>query len=359
MRLNSNGPAPARRLTLETLESRWNPSTVILEGSTLIVIGTQEADTVAIVDDGQGNLEVTFDNTANGGGKDDPGGSRSGSRGGSHGSGSGSGSRGRNGSDCKDSNGDDDGDGGGTVTESFEGVEEVIFLGLKGDDVFTYESTAALSSDLDITLLLGDGNDEATITAADGLDADAELQVEIDGGRNDDTVAVEMGAVGDNAQFGFNARLGQGSDSLELFQTGDVGADARAEIEVAGNGGADELVVSVEGNVAETGELSLRLEGGGGSDVIDGLYLGELDGELRLRVDGGAGDDIAGGDVELTGESTGTVNARVLGRGGDDELTLNVNDLEGMGVIETALLNGGGGTDTASATPNVEIRNVP
>ena len=57
-----------RRLTLESLESRRNPSTVIHEGDTLIIIGTQDDDTVAIVDDGQGGLDVTFDNTANGGG---------------------------------------------------------------------------------------------------------------------------------------------------------------------------------------------------------------------------------------------------------------------------------------------------
>ena len=60
-----------RRLKLETLESRCNPSTVIQEGDTLIIIGTQDADTVAIVDDGQGGIVVTFDNTASGGGKGD------------------------------------------------------------------------------------------------------------------------------------------------------------------------------------------------------------------------------------------------------------------------------------------------
>src|SRR5262245_5952749 len=88
--------SPLRRPTLEVLESRSNPSTVHFNSGTLVIIGTRGDDTVAIVDDGDGGLQVTFDNTAGGGG-------------GSHQGSGGSGSNGSNNS----SNGSNDSDGGG------------------------------------------------------------------------------------------------------------------------------------------------------------------------------------------------------------------------------------------------------
>ena len=46
--------SPARRPTLEVLDSRCNPSTVHFDHGTLVIVGTRDADTVAVVDDGQG-----------------------------------------------------------------------------------------------------------------------------------------------------------------------------------------------------------------------------------------------------------------------------------------------------------------
>ena len=183
LQLRGSSLSGQRRLKLETLESRCNPSTVIQEGDTLIIIGTQDADTVAIVDDGQGGLEVTFDNTANGGGNGDgSNGSGSGRRG-SNGSGSGSGSS--NGSDSHDD--DDGGGGGGIETRSFEGIDEVIFLGLRGDDIFSYDLTGPLTTDIDLTLLLGGGDNQATVNAGDGIE-DARLRVDLKGNGGDDDV---------------------------------------------------------------------------------------------------------------------------------------------------------------------------
>src|SRR5688572_12437543 len=145
-----------RRPQLELLETRWNPSTVKLHGDNLIILGTPAADTVAITDNGQGELTVTYNNTASG---------RGGQNGGSNGSG-GSGSNRSNGSNGSDSNGSNGGGGGGLppgpTTATFSGVEDVIFLGFDGNDQFTYNLSAALTDERGIRAFLGDGDDTAT-----------------------------------------------------------------------------------------------------------------------------------------------------------------------------------------------------
>src|SRR5262245_12736869 len=165
-----------RHPQVESLESRWNPSTVHFDDGTLVIVGTREADTVAIVDDGDGGVEVTFDNTAGAGGQNGSNGSN-----GSH-NGSGSGSNDSrndsNGSNGSDSNGD--GGAGGITTRAFDNVDRVIFLGLGGDDVVTYDLTGPLVGDLDIELFLGSGADVATLNLQPGAGADAQLHVNVD-----------------------------------------------------------------------------------------------------------------------------------------------------------------------------------
>jgi hypothetical protein len=353
-----------RRLKLETLECRTNPSRVLQEGDTLIIIGTQEDDTVAIVDDGQGGLEVTFDNTANGGGKGDGSGGSGSGRGSK---GSGSGSRGSHGSDsgssgsdsCESNGDDDDGDNGETVTRSFTGVEEVIFIGLRGNDTFSYDLTGPLTSDLDLDLLLGGGANQATINAADGIDADARLRVDLKSNGGDDDVAVDLGEVGEDAQFELEARLGGGADMFDLIQVGNIGAGALVETRVQSGGGDDTVSASFEGDVAEDAELAIRLQGGGGDDDITALFTGGLAGDLNLRANGGGGNDTVTGEIELVGESEGEIEARVRGNAGDDDLTLNILDPEELAILTTALIDGGDGTDTATNTDNVDVENVP
>ena len=225
------------------------------------------------MDDGQGGLEVTFDNTASGGANG--GGSHSGSNG------SGSGSGGSNGSD---SNGDNGGGGGGIVTESFTGVEEVVFLGLAGDDTFTYELTGPLTTDLDLNLLMGRDNNSATIDASAGIEAGATLVVDVKGNGGDDDFAIDVGDIGDDATFDLVARLGGGDDLFSLIEVGDIGAGASVSTRVEGAGGNDAIDASVEGNVAEGAEVDLRFNGGIGNDTIDLSVEGDVAADALLDI---------------------------------------------------------------------------
>jgi hypothetical protein len=335
-----------RRPQLEALECRWNPSTVRMHGDTLVIVGTQGADTVEITDDGEGGLTVTYDNTArNGNGNGNGSGSRSnGSRGGNS---SGSGS------DSNGSNGGGNGGGGGLTTRTFDDVERVVFIGRGGDDNFSYELTGELTTDRELRLDLGAGDDTATLDFAAGVN-DAELEVDVRGAGGDDTVDATFGDVTDG-DVSLRARLGAGTDELTADLTGDVTGDSDVELDADGGNGDDVLGFNLAGAIDEDATVEVDADGGRGNDDISLTYAGVIDGELDIRLDGGIGNDVVAGTVTAEGAGTGEVTARVRGGRGDDDLTLNI--VAPAGVDVSGLLDGGRGTDTCVATPNVTVIN--
>jgi len=333
-----------RKPTVEGLEERRCPSTVRFNDGTLVIVGTQNADTVAITDDGQGGLAVTFDNTA-GNGDGHNGSGSNGSR-----SGGSSGSNGSNGSD--DSN-DGGGGGGGTVTENFTGVERVVFVGLGGDDNFSYTLTGELTTDREIRANLGAGNDTATLDFAASVNG-AQLDVEVSGGAGDDTVDTTLGAVTDG-DVTLDARLGAGTDDLTVNQTADVTGDSQVELEADGGRGDDVLGFNLAGAIGADADVSIDADGGRGADQVTATYTGVLDGVLDLRLEGGRDNDVVSGTVTADTSSTGEVFAVARGGRGDDTLTLNITAPAGVDV--SGLLDGGRGTDTCVATSNVTVIN--
>jgi hypothetical protein len=94
-------------------------------------------------------------------------------------------------------------------------------------------------------------------------------------------------------------------------------------------------------------------------DQLITSYNGLVDGRLNVRADGGAGNDIVRTDVTLADGSDGAVRARVMGGKGDDALRLFVTEPAVGTVTVDAVLDGGAGTDTADASANVTVQNVP
>src|SRR4051794_33938705 len=219
-----------RRPTLEALESRWNPSTVRFHDGTLAIVGTAGNDTVTITDNGSGQITVSYDNTATGGG---------GQNGGSAGSQAGSGSNASNGSSGSNGGGGNTGGGGGTTgptTSTFTGVNRVVFLGLGGDDTVNYSLTGELTNSRSILLDLGAGNDTATLDFGAGVADGGRLRLGVAGGRGDDTVTATFGAVAGDVSVG--ADLGAGNDTLNVPSGGGLTGDARLPLAGDGGGGA-------------------------------------------------------------------------------------------------------------------------
>src|SRR5262249_7126976 len=224
----------------EPLENRWCPSTVRFDDGSLRILGTEGADTVVIVDDGKGGVTVTFDNTAQGGNGDDNNGS--GEHSGRHHGGGGDNdddNGNNNGSGSNDSGSNDSNNVGGPTTETFTGVEEIRFRGLGGDDNVTYRLSGELTTDRDVRLDLGSGNDTATIDLAAGVNG-AELRLFVNGGQDDDKVNITLGAVTDG-DVTLMTNLGSGNDTLQTTGTGELTGFAGAQLMAFGGGGDDTI----------------------------------------------------------------------------------------------------------------------
>jgi hypothetical protein len=100
----------------------------------------------------------------------------------------------------------------------------------------------------------------------------------------------------------------------------------------------------------------MNLLGQAGSDIIAVHWWGENDGEVSLSADGGTGNDLVRGRLREDPGSTGQLSAVVRGGDGQDGLGLFLLTAKPPAV---GLLDGGAGTDTAGATPNVTVVNVP
>lgn len=170
--------------------------------------------------------------------------------------------------------------------------------------------------------------------------------------------------------------LGNGDDNFTANLNHSLSDSTKLAIFVNGGNGQDNLsfdafdeVNGVGVDIPETAELCVRFAGGNGQDILSTSYLGVLSGSATFISDGGNGKDDVSGNIklstfelaELPGEaiqSTGTLNARMRGNNGVDNITLNVVGDEGL--TESILVaNGGHGKDTFTYTENVSIPDSP
>ncbi|HKB01731.1 MAG TPA: hypothetical protein VKD90_05905 [Gemmataceae bacterium] len=141
-----------------------------------------------------------------------------------------------------------------------------------------------------------------------------------------------------------------------------VGSDLKAgsslSINVAGGDGRDVIFVNAfkDTDVAPGAKLNLGLFGQAGDDIIMVHYWGENDGSVSVVADGGAGRDLERVRLHESPGSTGQLAGVVRGSDGNDNLGLFMLTAN---VPSQALLDGGAGTDTPFATPNVTQINFP
>jgi hypothetical protein len=109
------------------------------------------------------------------------------------------------------------------------------------------------------------------------------------------------------------------------------------------------------GPIAAGASADLSADGGPGKDNVTVSYAGVLNGHLNFTANGGAGDDTVVGTIALGAGSTGSLKGRVNGGAGDDNLTFNITGTT-TGTID-AILDGGPGTDKCVHTANVTAIN--
>jgi hypothetical protein len=126
-----------------------------------------------------------------------------------------------------------------------------------------------------------------------------------------------------------------------------------------GGAGNDQISINANNSVAigPLAQLTVAVDGGAGNDQIDINYEGQMQGAFFLSAMGGAGKDKVNATVVFDGLSTGLLfgpvspnsgkaAAQVMGGGGNDKLSFEV-DLSGtLKPASAAEIDGGAGIDS-------------
>jgi hypothetical protein len=195
---------------LEGLETRWCPSvTIQSNGAELRIDGNDAADVVSITDDGQGRVSVTA--------------------------------------------------GGRTAT--FTGISQIRAQTGGGNDTVDYLLTGSTTAESRVRIDLGEGADVARLQAS-GVRLGADAEVEVSGGRGNDTITADY-AVEADGRFRFRLDGGDGDDTVTANLALAAGSTGAVEALVKGNEGDDRLTLNVTGAAAS---LNARLDGDAGFD---------------------------------------------------------------------------------------------
>jgi len=138
-----------------------------------------------------------------------------------------------------------------------------------------------------------------------------------------------------------------------------VTQESKVRFDVRGREGSDTMNLQATGvNIDASSQVVAKVHGGEGNNVITANYQGQVHGALGVHLGGGVANDTVTSNISVDAGSTGEVYATVQGSAGNDNLTLNVTGA-GTSTLQDldAYLDGGPGTDTCTATPNVVVEN--
>jgi hypothetical protein len=299
-----NPSRPQRRAArfvpqLEALEDRNCPSFIGVRGNTLLIIGDPTADTVSITDSGNGTITGTIDGQ-----------SATGTT--------------INHVVVHTRGGDD------TLTYTLTNpltspLHLQIDMGNGKDSATLNFSPGITNTRLKVDFTGGKGND--TLTTMFGAITNSTVNFRSNLGKGDDTFDNTLlgNIVGDSA-VRFLVLGGKGADTLG-FHADNTNIDAGAKLDVNLLGGKGNDTINVDYQGVLNGQLRLNANGGPGDDTIDAnltLNAGST-GELRGRVRGGPGNDTLTFNVFDNSGGTADVDAFVSGGPGSDTITHTPN----------------------------------
>jgi hypothetical protein len=294
--------------SVEVLEDRTCPSSVVLNGHNLLITGNSSSEVITVSDGGDSNVKVSVLDS-----------------------------------------------GGHVLTRSLNGVESIQIKALGENDRVDYALTGALTVSESINIDLGSGNNTAVMNFGKGVSAPA-LRVSVVGGKNDDTLQAVFGTI-HNSNVDFETNLGDGNDHVFANFNGDLTGTAHVLFRAISGSGYDGIAVNVTANIEDHAFLDVESQGGAHSDTMHLDYQGRLNGTLVLHEQGGPQFSWLESSVTLEASSTGNLMDEVVGGRGDENLLiLRVHDLSHHMHSIYSLIDGGGGAgDMGVVTPGVKV----
>jgi hypothetical protein len=305
----NRGRSGRSMLGLEALESRWCPSTAVLQGHALVLTGDASDSIMMVRDAGQGNVTATVV----------------------------------------------DGHGHKT-TVTGKNVQEIEIRSTTGNDRIDYQLTGPLAKSEKIDLALGSGYDQVNLNFSPGVSAPS-LAINLNGGKGSDDVNASFGAIR-NTDLTFNATVGAGVDHFQAGLNGNLTGTANVLLKVTGGHSYDGIKIGAHGNIAASARLAIDAEGAPGTDTIHVDYTGQLAGRLSVLAKGNQQFDWIESNINLAAGSKGSLDAKVQGGRGDDLLILRVKGATKQLHSLSALLDGGAGYNIGVHTANVKVVNI-
>jgi hypothetical protein len=284
---------------LEALEDRFCPAgTFLRTGGTLLVLGSQQADRINIIDQGNGRIRAQSS---------------------------------------------------GRFPASFRGIDKVVVRARGGNDLVSAKFVGGLNTKpADLQVDLGQGNNVFGLGAENSY---KRWPIVLTGGPDNDQVAITLGAV--QGTVSVKARLGRGDDTFACAN-GKVAKGGFVEIEALGEQGSDAFRVLVGSEQkpdgargAIDGTVKFHIDGGSDDDTAAfALKQRTVNGEMDWDVKMGEGQDTS--LIDLSGV---VVNGRMEGRsdlgGGANRSSLNFTNVMMNGAWSWGESAGAGG-DQAS-----------
>jgi hypothetical protein len=294
--------------SVEVLEDRTCPSSIVLQGHNLLITGNSNSDIITVRDGGRGNVSVNV----------------------------------------RDS-------GGHVLTHSSSGVQSIQIKALGDDDKVDYALTGALTVSESINLDLGSHSNTAVMNFGPGVSAPA-LRVSVVGGSNDDALQAVFGAI-HNSNVDFETNLGNGNDHVVANFNGDLTGTTHVLFRAVCGSGYDGVDVAVNANISDHAFMDVEALGGAHSDTLHVDYRGRLNGALIIHEQGGPQFSWLESIVMLNAGSTGNLTDHLVGgQGNENLLILRVHDLSHhLHSINTLIDGGGGAGDLAVVTPGVKV----
>lgn len=300
--------------TLENLETRLAPaiSVTVLPNDVLVIHGSEDAEHVAITEDGYGHVTVQA----------------------------------------------------GDFIGDYSGIRKIRVRLRGGDDTLTYTRPEVffplvypgpVAMPLNLKVNMGQGDDQASFSFLEGM-GNSKAKVLIHGADGDDQVTLNVGEM-HRGRLRFVATLGLGDDTFQGSLNGALTGRSRVAVAVVGIEGNNQMSMECQADLGKRAKLGVFLVGGSGTDEIFARYAGRNEGIVGVWTSGEDGDDSASAEIAFDSGSTGAAALGGVGGTGDDTLTLLVNG-DGDLRFKIFTLDGGDGNDTSIATPNVDLFNI-
>src|SRR5262249_50730150 len=153
--------------------------------------------------------------------------------------------------------------------------------GGRDDDHFSVTLGPITDANVSVKASLGDGIDTFQGQIHGDVSGSASVSFTIDGGRDQDQVAVTLGAVTD-ASVSVKAALGDGDDTFHGQVTGDLNGRANVSFDVDGGKGIDTIDVTANHDAVNhdgididtKATLNINLKGGADDDTLTFAYDG-------------------------------------------------------------------------------------